>query len=293
MSELPIYRVAVTGSNGQLGQELARIADNYPRFYFTFLSREDFPMDDPEKMKIWIDQHPVEIFINCAAYTGVDKAESEKEKAFQVNATAPGLIAGLLSKKNSRLIHISTDYVFDGNSAKPLTELALTSPVNQYGASKLEGERLVFLNNPKSQIIRTSWLYSSFGNNFVKTMMRLLKERPAIKVVADQQGSPTYAADLADVIMQIMESDNIIPGVYHYSNEGETNWYGFALEIKKLIGSTCAVTPIPSSQYPTPAKRPSYSLLDKSKIKKDYNLDIPAWQSSLALCIELLKRQGM
>jgi dTDP-4-dehydrorhamnose reductase len=285
------YRVVVTGSNGQLGSEIVRIADLHPRFQFYFLNREKFPLDDPGKITSWLDQNPVDIFIHCAAYTAVDKAESETDKAFQVNAAAPGLIAAILSKKKAKLIYISTDYVFDGTSAIPLSEQAATDPVNIYGASKLEGEKLVLQSNPLSLVIRTSWVYSSYGNNFVKTMMRLMKERESISVVRDQVGSPTYAADLANAIMQILESDHFIPGIYHYSNEGETNWYEFATEIKKLTGSSCKILPVPSSGFPTPAKRPAYSLMDKSKIRKEYGLYIPDWRYSLAVCIELLKKQ--
>jgi dTDP-4-dehydrorhamnose reductase len=293
MSENAVYRIAVTGSNGQLGSELARIAARHPRFQFTFLSREEFPLEDTQKIEAWLNQHPVDLFIHGAAYTAVDKAESEQEKAFQVNADASGRIASWLSKKGSRLIYISTDYVFDGTSATPLKEDAITNPVNVYGASKLEGERLVLQNNPASQVIRTSWLYSSFGINFVKTMIRLMKDRECVRVVEDQKGSPTYAGDLAGAIMQMIESDHFIPGVFHFSNEGETTWYEFAMEIKKLTGSACRVLPILSSGYPTPAKRPAYSLMDKSKIKKDYDLEIPEWQTSLARCIDLLKKQGV
>jgi dTDP-4-dehydrorhamnose reductase len=287
------YRIAVTGSNGQLGNEFARIAGNHPALQFTFLSRKVFPLDDPEKMNSWVEQHPVDIFINCAAYTAVDKAESEIDTAFQINATAPGLLAGMLSKKSTPLIHISTDYVFDGKSNTPLPESAGTNPLNQYGKSKLEGERLIMKNNPASQIIRTSWLYSSFGNNFVKTMLRLMKEKETIQVVQDQLGSPTYGGDLASAILQMIESGQFIPGIYHYSNEGETTWYEFAMEIKKLTGSGCRVVPITTSGYPTPASRPAYSLLDKTKIKKDYGLTIPNWEASLSVCIELIRKQGM
>jgi len=293
MSEVKSYRIAVTGSNGQLGKELARIAGRYAGNQFYFLSRETFPLEDPEKMKAWLDLHPLDFFINSAAYTAVDKAESEIEKAFRVNAVAPGLLATLLAERKTPLIHISTDYVFDGNSSSPLLENAGTNPVNQYGASKLEGERLVLKNNPFSQVIRTSWLFSSYGNNFVKTMMRLMKEKETIQVVQDQKGSPTYAGDLAEAIMKMLLSDRFIPGIYHYSNEGETDWFTFALEIKKLTGSPCLVLPIPASAYPTPARRPAYSLMDKSKIKKDYGLIIPDWKASLAVCIELLKKQGV
>ena len=286
-----ILQIVVTGSNGQLGKELARVAINYPQFHFTFLSREEFPLEDHNRIEAWLNLNPVDIFIHCAAYTAVDKAESEIEKAFLINAEAPGLIASLLFKNKSRLIYISTDYVFDGTSSVPLKEDAPTNPVNIYGASKLQGEHLVLQNNPATQVIRTSWLYSVFGNNFVKTMMRLMKEREAIQVVNDQRGSPTYAGDLAEAIMQIIESKHFKPGIYHFSNEGETTWYEFASEIKKLTGSSCRLLPIPTSGYPTPAKRPAYSLMDKSKIKKEYRLRIPDWRTSLALCIEQLKKQ--
>jgi dTDP-4-dehydrorhamnose reductase len=290
MSEEPTYRVAVTGSSGQLGKELARIAGQHPRFHFTFLSREDFPLDDPAKMVFWMNRNPVNFFIHCAAYTAVDKAESEKEKAFLANATACGLIASHLSASNAKLIYISTDYVFDGTSSSPLTEHASTNPVNWYGATKLEGERLILQNNRESQVIRTSWVYSAYGNNFVKTMIRLMKERSSLSVVEDQKGSPTYAGDLAEAIMQILESDHFIPGIFHYSNEGEISWFDFAKEIKRLTGSSCDILPIPSSGFPTSAKRPAYSLMDKSKIKKAYGLNIPGWKTSLALCIQKIKQ---
>ena len=293
MRDTKILRVAVTGSNGQLGNEFIRIAGHHPRFHFTFLTREVFPLDQKEKMVAWLKENPVDIFIHCAAYTAVDKAESEKEKAFLINGSAPGLIASVLSDNATKLIYISTDYVFDGKSATPLTEEAETNPLNVYGASKLEGEKLVLQNNPLTQIVRTSWVYSTHGNNFVKTMIRLMKERDSINVVDDQFGSPTYAGDLAEAIMQMLETDHFIPGIYHYSNEGETNWFLFAEEIKKRTGSECLVHPIPSSGFPTPAKRPAYSLLDKTKIKKDYGLHIPAWKSSLAVCIDLLKKNGV
>jgi dTDP-4-dehydrorhamnose reductase len=291
MPETSKCRVAVTGSDGQLGKELARIAGGYPRFQFTFLSRKEFPLEDLDKIANWLNYHPVDIFIHCAAYTAVDKAESEKEKAFQVNAIAPELIASLLAKTKARMIYISTDYVFDGTSSVPLKEDAVTNPINIYGASKLEGEHVVLKNNPASQIIRTSWLYSIYGNNFVKTMLRLMTNQGSVKVVEDQKGSPTYAGDLAGAIMKILEADHFIPGIYHYSNEGETTWYEFALEIKKLTGSACNILPVPSSGYITSAKRPAYSLMDKSKIKKDYGLKISDWQTSLAFCIDLLKKQ--
>jgi dTDP-4-dehydrorhamnose reductase len=290
MSEEKKYRVAVTGSNGQLGRELARIADQHPDFLFTFLSREEFPLDDRAKMEKWLEQNPVDIFIHAGAYTSVDKAESEKEKALLVNATASGLIASHLSKTGSKLIYISTDYVFDGTSSIALKEQAPTNPINWYGSTKLEGERLVLMNNKNSLVIRTSWVFSSFGNNFVKTMIRLMKERPVVRVVNDQIGSPTYAGDLAESIMSILESQHFSPGIWHYCNKGQASWYIFAEEIRKLSQIVCEVLPISTSEFPTPAKRPAFSLMDNSKIEKAYGLNIPEWKTSLALCINKINQ---
>jgi len=285
MSDKQIYRVAVTGSNGQLGKELALQVSKHPRFRFIFLSRQDFPLDDPEKMKEWTEKNPVDFFIHCAAYTAVDKAESEKENAYLINAKASGLLASFLFKLETKLIYISTDYVFDGSSSSPLTENAPTNPVNWYGTTKREGEKLVLNNNPISIVIRTSWLYSGYGHNFLKTMMRLMKEKTSLRIVDDQKGSPTFAGDLAGAIFEILESDQFITGIYHYSNEGETTWFGFAREIKRLTQSSCELIPIPSTEFQTAAKRPAYSLLDKSKIKKVFGLRIPDWKYSLGLCI--------
>ena len=290
MTEHRTYHVAVSGSHGQLGKELAGIAAEHPSFLFMFLSREDFPLDDPEKMKRWLTRNPVDIFIHCAAYTAVDQAESEKEKAFLINAVASGQIASHLAALHAKLIYLSTDYVFDGTSSIPLTEQSPTNPVNWYGSTKLEGERLVLQNNPESLVIRTSWVYSAHGNNFVRTMMRLMNERPVVRVVNDQIGSPTYAADLAEAILQMLESEHFIPGIYHYSDEGKISWYDFAREIKQLAGNSCEVLPIPSSEFPTAAKRPAYSLLDKSKIKRVYGLLIPDWKTSLTKCMQKIKQ---
>ena len=285
ISEKRTYQVAVTGSTGQLGNELARITGEHPDFHFKFLSRQDFPLEDHSKMKNWLEQNPVDFFIHTAAYTSVDKAESEREKAFMINATASGLIAAHLSKTDTKLIYISTDYVFDGDSTHPLTEQAPTNPVNWYGSTKLEGERLVLQHNRESLILRTSWVFSSYGNNFVKTMLRLMKERDTVRVVTDQIGSPTYAGDLANTIMVILESDHFTPGIFHFCNEGQASWFDFAREIKGLSGALCEIQPIFSSGFQTAAKRPSYSLMDNSKIKQVYRISVPDWKTSLALCI--------
>ncbi|HUM66072.1 MAG TPA: dTDP-4-dehydrorhamnose reductase, partial [Chitinophagaceae bacterium] len=231
-------------------------------------------------------------------YTAVDKAESDKESAHRVNAEAPGVIAAACRRNNSKLIHISTDYVFNGNGQRPYKEDDPTDPVNYYGESKLLGEQQVMLHNPGSIIIRTAWVYSQFGKNFVKTILRLVGEKEAINVVSDQYGTPTYAADLAEAIMQIItildsETDATgasHAGIYHFSNDGVINWHQFALAIRDISGSKCKVNPIPASDYPTPARRPAYSVLDKSKISTEFNISIKPWRESLEVCIKRIDK---
>jgi dTDP-4-dehydrorhamnose reductase len=231
------------------------------------------------------------IILNCGAYTAVDKAETELELADIVNHDAVKVIAQYANDNQVKLIHISTDYVFDGTSAVALTEDATTRPINVYGATKRAGELACLEANPNAVIIRTSWVYSRFGNNFVKTMKRLLQERDTISVVNDQIGSPTYAADLAQVMMYIVTAQEWIPGIYNFSNDGEISWYEFVLAIQEIGGYTCEVKGIPSSSYPTPAKRPAFSLLDKSKIRKVYDVSVPDYKDSLKKCMGLLKRE--
>jgi dTDP-4-dehydrorhamnose reductase len=279
-------KILVTGANGQLGRELQTLAPAFPQLEFLFFDRATLSIADPDAINTFFARERPAYCINCAAYTAVDKAETEKESAFLINGDAVGYLAAASHDNDTRLIHISTDYVFDGNSAIPLKEGDPTGPVNVYGASKLEGERQALQNHPDGTlIIRTAWVYSEFGNNFVRTMIRLMKERPSINVVSDQVGSPTYAADLAAAILHIISAPSFIPGIYNYSNEGRISWYEFALAIRDLIGSTCEVHPIPTTQYPTPAKRPRFSLLDKGLIRATYHLAIPEWQPSLAKCI--------
>ncbi|MBS1666105.1 MAG: dTDP-4-dehydrorhamnose reductase [Bacteroidetes bacterium] len=281
--------IIVTGATGQLGKEIQTLSSRFPIFDFVFLGRAGLPINDFSKAQELFKIHQPAFLINCAAYTAVDKAESEKETAFLVNADSVEILAALCKQYGTRFIHISTDYVFDGGSSTPLREDAPTGPISVYGASKLKGEELALKENPGSVIIRTSWVYSEFGNNFVKTMMRLMNERESINVVSDQIGSPTYAADLAEAIMQIINATQFVPGIYHYSNEGTISWYEFAVAIKEMINSSCIVNPIPTSQYPTPAKRPHYSLLDKTKISAVYALAIKDWKESLHVCISRLK----
>lgn len=274
-------KILVTGANGQLGSELSVLSTKYSNYEWVFADRTQITLDDLEVLEKQLNDIRPEIILNCGAYTAVDKAESEKEIAFTVNYSAVELIAKYAFKNNIKLIHISTDYVFDGSSSIALSEEAQTNPINIYGASKRAGEVTCLNENPNSIIIRTSWVYSKFGNNFVKTMQRLMKEKESINVVNDQIGSPTYAADLAQAMLDILKSPNWIPGIYNYSNEGEISWYEFALSIKELGGYSCNVGGIPSASYPTPAKRPEFSLLDKKKIKTIYNLDVPDYKESL------------
>jgi dTDP-4-dehydrorhamnose reductase len=283
-------KILVTGANGQLGKELKKLSPSYPRFEFIFLSKEDMPIHHFEMVRHYFKTYQPAYLINCAAYTAVDRAESEKERAFQVNGEAVGVLAAVCKENNCRFIHISTDYVFDGTATEPYSEDAVTNPQSVYGASKLEGEKQAMQFNPGSVIIRTSWVYSEYGKNFVKTMLKLMTEKEEINVVNDQVGSPTYAADLAEVILQIIFSGRWHPGIYHYSNEGVISWYEFAKTIKRLTGSNCKINPIATSQYPTAAKRPAWSVLDTSKIQQSFRIIPRGWKESLARCIDSLRQ---
>ena len=286
-----LLTILVTGANGQLGNELKSLAPGYPYCQFLFVTKEELNIgnfNDPIK---YFAGHSIDYCINCAAFTAVDKAETEKETAFLINADAVAVLAKICFKNQTQLIHISTDYVFDGTSKQPYKETDNTSPASVYGQSKLQGEELAIKHCPSAIIIRTAWLYSSFKNNFVKTMLRLMKEKDSINVVSDQFGCPTYCADLALALMQVIESgkNKENPGIYHYTNAGTTNWYEFALAIKNFTGSECKVNPISTAEYPTAAKRPAYSVLDTTKIKKTFAVTIPKWEDSLEKCLSLLK----
>ena len=238
--------ILVTGANGQLGNEMRVISSDYHAFNFLFFTKDDLRIDDMDAVKNYFSSHSIDYCVNCAAYTAVDKAETESETALLINATAVGNLAAVCKNYSTQFIHISTDYVFDGTATVPYKENHPVAPVNMYGATKLKGEELARQNNSGSIIIRTSWVYSSFGNNFVKTMLRLMKEKEQLNVVSDQEGCPTYAADLAATIMQIITSGKAAeqPGIYNYSNRGVINWYQFAAAIKELSGSKCLVNPI-------------------------------------------------
>jgi dTDP-4-dehydrorhamnose reductase len=279
-------KIIVTGRNGQLGSELAVLASEYPQYEFLFFSRDEFPVQDTAFAQNLMVEHAPAFFVNCAAYTAVDKAESERELANEINGHAVGRLASLCKAHGAKFIHVSTDYVFNGQKQAPLKEDEPTDPVNAYGASKLLGEQLAMEHNPDTVVIRTSWVYSSFGKNFVKTMMRLMKEKESINVVGDQFGSPTYAADLAEAILQIIGHDKWLPGIYQYSNEGTISWHEFATEIARQLHSNCKVLSITTDQYPTPARRPHFAVMDKGRIAENYQVLIKNWKESLRVCLD-------
>lgn len=278
-------KILVTGAGGQLGKELEVLAPSYPDFEFLFLTREDLAIDDPIKVEAFFKQVSPRYCINCAAYTAVDKAETDQEAAFAINSKAAGFLASACNRYKCRFIHISTDYVFDGTAETPYKEDHPTNPLGVYGKSKRQGELLVLEANQDAIIIRTSWLYSAFGKNFVKTMLRLMAERDTLSVVNDQFGSPTYAADLAEAIAGIIASGNWLPGIYHFCNEGKISWYDLAVAISEMSSSSCTIHPIPTSQYPTAARRPAYSVFDTSRIRAAYNIAPKNWKDSLHRCL--------
>jgi len=282
-------KILVTGANGQLGSELRKLSVQYSSFEWVFTDWQELDLCKLDALEAEISKINPNIIINCAAHTAVDKAESEYELSDVLNHQSVAIMAKWSYANNCQFIHISTDYVFDGTASLPLKEDAITGPINVYGQTKLAGEIASMRENPNAIIIRTSWVYSSFGANFVKTMSRLMQERDSLNVVNDQIGSPTYAADLAQAIFTILNHLKWEAGIYHFSNEGEISWYEFALAIQEIGGFECAISGIPSSAYPTPAKRPQYSLLDKSKIKNTFGVVVPEYRVSLEKCMELLK----
>ncbi len=274
-------RILVTGANGQLGQSILEQSKNYKEIECFFVTRNELDITNEELINHYFEDKSFDFVVNCAAYTAVDKAEDDQENAYLVNAKATEFLAKITNQKGIPFIHVSTDYVFDGTEAQPRLETDQTNPIGVYGQTKLDGENLALENNSKTIILRTAWVYSRFGNNFVKTMLRLFNDKDSISVVADQIGSPTNAIDLADVILTIILKDDLTYGIFNYSNEGKCSWFEFAQKIKELSNSTIEINPVPTSDYPTKAKRPAYSLLDKSKIKEVYQLDILTWEDSL------------
>jgi dTDP-4-dehydrorhamnose reductase len=280
-------KILVTGSGGQLGKCLADVSVYYPDAEFYFFGRDKLPVDDASIAHEIIAGVEPEVVINAAAYTAVDRAETDTPHAFMINGEAVGNLATICKGIGARLIHVSTDYVFDGNATKPYKESDPVSPVNQYGASKLQGEELALGADPSSIIVRTSWVYSRHGNNFVKTMIRLMHERQGINVVNDQLGCPTYAIDLANALVRIA-LDPKQGGVYHFSNSGPISWFEFAVTISEMIQSKCVVHPVPTTSFPTPAKRPSWSVMSNDKILADYGIIQLPWKERLQECLMLL-----
>ena len=282
--------VLVTGANGQLGQSIQFIANQYPNIQFIYTDYQELDITNFESCHTVFAKYKPQFCINTAAYTAVDKAESESDKAHLINAVGPENLAKVCKEFNTILVHISTDFIFDGTSKVPYLETDIPNPKSIYGQTKLDGEIAIQKNWEKHFIVRTSWVYSQFANNFMKTMLRLASERDSLSVVNDQIGTPTNAVDLAEVLIKIIQSSNYQStfGIYNFSNEGQCSWYDFANEIFHQKGIKIDLKPIPTSAYPTPAKRPAYSVLDKTKIKSTFDIKINDWQTSLRVCLNLL-----
>ena len=281
--------ILLTGCNGQLGNEIQLLEKDYGQHRFFNTDVAELDITNQLAVADFVGRNEIDGIINCAAYTAVDKAEDNKELCTTLNTVAPAYLAAAVEKRGGWIVQVSTDYVFNGKAHKPYVETDTPSPDSVYGSTKLAGELGVQKFCKRAMVIRTAWLYSTFGNNFVKTMIRLGKERAELGVVFDQIGTPTYAGDLAKAIMTAVEK-GIKPGVYHFSNEGVTSWYDFTKAIHRIAGiTTCKVRPIHTSEYPTPANRPHFSVLDKTKIKETYDMEIPYWEESLHKCIEKLK----
>lgn len=283
--------ILVTGCKGQLGSELTELVEKDSiglNFFFTDVDTLD--ITDDAAVNSFVEEHEIDCVVNCAAFTAVDLAESKADFCKLLNETAPGMLAEAMAKRGGSMIQVSTDYVFDGTAHVPYREDVPECPTSVYGVTKLAGEKAVAQACEQSVIIRTAWLYSTYGKNFVKTMLKLGRERSELGVVADQVGTPTYARDLAQAILQILQK-GIVPGVYHFTNEGVASWYDFTKAIHRLAHVTgCVVKPLHTEEYPTPATRPHYSILDKTKIKQTYGIEIPHWEDSLAECIQKLEK---
>lgn len=287
--------VFVTGAGGQLGSEIREICHRFPNYRFQFFTHSDLNIASANEVAAKFGAAEGDIIINAAAYTAVDRAEDEPDEAGKVNYLGPANLAELARKTGCLLIHISTDYVFDGQSSRPYKEEDPARPRNVYGVTKLKGEEAILRSNARSLIIRTSWLYSSFGRNFVKTMLDLGSKRNSLSVVFEQAGSPTYARDFAETILNIMQrvpADLALPQIYHYSNEGLISWYDFAKSIFELAGMNCQVVPVEIKDYPVRAMRPVYSVMNKGKIKRDFQIAIPYWRDSLRRCLENIQTES-
>lgn len=280
--------ILITGCNGQLGNEMQLLEKENPQHTYYNTDVADLDITDEEAVRRFVTEHHIDGIVNCAAYTAVDKAEDNQALCHLLNADAPGYLAKAAEQRGGWMIQVSTDYVFDGTNHTPYTEADPVCPNSVYGRTKLAGEQAVMQACTKAMVIRTAWLYSIFGNNFVKTMIRLGKEKSELGVIFDQIGTPTYARDLAVAIFAAI-NQGVVPGIYHFSNEGTISWYDFTKAIHRLAGiTTCHVRPLHTAEYPTPASRPHYSVLDKTKIKQTYGIEIPYWEESLKECIESL-----
>ena len=280
--------ILITGSKGQLGNEMQQAAVRFPDFNYIYTDVAELDICDKSALDAFVKANNVNVIVNCAAYTAVDNAEDDVELCHKINRDAVRNIAEVANDNKVKVVHISTDYVFDGTNYLPYTEDMPVCPATVYGKSKLEGEQALLENCKESVILRTAWLYSSFGNNFVKTMIKLGTERDSLGVIFDQVGSPTYAADLADVILQLLSNKTFIPGIYHFSDEGVCSWYDFTKTIHRMANITCDVKPIETKDYPARTPRPHFSVLNKGKIKSTYGISIPHWEVSLEKCIGLL-----
>ena len=277
--------ILITGANGQLGNEMRLLSSENNQYNYFFTDVQELDICDEQAIQKFVTENQIDVIVNCAAYTAVDKAEDNADLCGKLNTVAPGYLAKAAESRGAAMIQVSTDYVFNGTNHIPYTEEEPTCPASVYGNTKLEGEQNVMTNCSKAIVIRTAWLYSTFGNNFVKTMIRLGMERESLGVVFDQIGTPTYARDLARAIYAAINK-GIVPGIYHFSNEGVCSWYDFTLAIHRIAGiSTCKVNPLHTADYPSKAARPHYSVLDKTKIKKTFDIEIPHWEVSLQECI--------
>jgi dTDP-4-dehydrorhamnose reductase len=285
-----MIKILITGGDGQLGNAIQSASKSFNNLHLTFTDVADFDITNAKSIDKYLTENKFDYLVNCAAYTAVDKAEEDKDLAYLINAQGPENLAKACAKFECGFIHISTDYVFDGTSHIPYTESMETIPPSVYGQSKLAGEKAIVEHSNSAIIIRTSWLYSEFGNNFLKTMLKYGTERDELRVIFDQIGTPTYAGDLALSILKIIEADKPLSQteIYHFSNEGVISWYDFAKEIMDFAEINCAIVPIESHEYPLPAPRPNYSVLNKAKIKTAFDLTIPYWKDSLKLCLERL-----
>lgn len=286
-------KILVTGASGQLGSEINFLSSGYPDFEFLYTDSGELDITNADAIEKFFASNQYYAAINCAAYTAVDKAESDKEKAYLINDTGAANLAKAAHKTGAKFVHISTDFIFDGTHSQPILEDDKPNPLSVYGASKLDGENSVLKANPDTLLFRTSWVYSSYGANFVKTILRLCRERDSLNIIFDQVGTPTYARDLAHVILSNLDKaiDQKISGVYNFSDEGVASWYDFAVAIRDIAGLKTKISPIETSQYPTPAVRPKYSVLNKKKVKQTFGIEIPYWRDSLVSCMALVLNQ--